>query len=270
MGDSAADRSILDLVADEAKRLQSTVGHADRLKLDEYFSAVRSVEKRISFDAARRKEAVKEDPLARQEIEKLGGRIQSWYSDPARVSERSIDHTEQVRLMLDLMVLAFWTDSTRVATFLFGNEVSGKNFSFVPGVSGSHHELSHHENDKSKLEQYKLINRWHIAQYAYMLDRMRGIREGAGDLLSNSMVLFGSGMKDGNAHSPYNLPLVLAGRGGGTLSTGRHLVYPAKTPLCNLYRSMLTRMGCPLGSFGDSTKELPNLGSGGRNPSAKV
>jgi hypothetical protein len=255
---SPNDRSVLDLVMGDAKRLQSKVGQADRRKLDEYFGAVRSVEKRIAFDAARRRQEYMDDPLARREIEQLGGRIKD-YMDPGKASERGIDHTEQTRIMMDLMVLAFWTDSTRVSTFMFGNEVSGKNFSFLPGVNGSHHEISHHENKPDKLEQYKKINIWHLQQLAYMLDRMKGIKEGDGNLLDNSMVLFGSGMKDGNAHEPHNLPLVLAGKAGGTLATGRHLAYEKDTPLCNLYRSMLRRIGCPTAQFGDSTGELPGL-----------
>jgi hypothetical protein len=157
------------------------------------------------------------------------------------------------------MVLAFWTDSTRVSTFMFANAVSGKNFSFLDGVSGGHHQISHHENDKSKLEQYKRINIWHIQQYAYMLEKMQSIREGEGTLLDNSMILFGAGMRDGNKHDPHNLPLVLAGRAGGTISPGRHLVYEKKTPLCNLYRSMLSRMNAPVDKFADSTGELPGL-----------
>jgi len=258
---SARDASVLDAVREDAKRLRGVVGQADRLKLEEYFEAVRAVEQRIAFDAARRRQEVLADPLARREVEKLGERIRDYYAaDPARVSERGIDHTEQVRLMLDIIVLAFWTDSTRVSTFLFGNEVSGKNFSFLPGVSGGHHQISHHENDPAKMEEYKRINIWHLQQYAYMLERMKSIREGEGTLLDNSMVLFGSGMRDGNAHSPHNLPIVLAGRAGGTLATGRHLVYDKKTPLCNLYKGMLARMGVKgVERFGDSTGELPGL-----------
>jgi hypothetical protein len=258
-GATAKDQSVLDLVMDDARGLKAKVGHADQNKLDEYFDAVRSVERRIAFDAARRKAEYEGDPLARQEIEKLGGRIKDYYTDPAKIRERGIDHTEQVRLMLDIMVLAFWTDATRVSTFMFGNEVSGRNFSFLPGVSGSHHEISHHQNDKAKLEQYKRINIWHMAQYAYMLEKMKAIREGEGTLLDNAMVMIGGGMKDGNAHSPYNLPIVLAGRAGGTLATGRHLAYEPKTPLCSLYQGMLTRLDTPVDHFGDSTHELPGL-----------
>lgn len=251
------DKSVLDAVLAEATALRGKIGSADRHKLNEYFDAVRSVEKRIAWDAARRKGEHLADPLARKEIEKLGGRIRDYYAVPE--GQRPVDHTEQVRLLLDIIVLAFWTDSTRVATFMFGNEVSGKNFSFLPGVSGGHHQISHHENDKTKLEQYQKINVWHLEQYAYLLGRLKSIREGDGTLLDNSMILFGSGMRDGNAHSPYNLPILLGGRGGGTLATGRHLVYDKKTPLCNLYRALLPRLGAPVASFGDSSGELAGL-----------
>lgn len=262
---SAADRSVLDAVLEDANQLKTRVGAADRRKLDEYFDAVRSVEQRISFDATRRAAEYDGDALARKEIERLGGRIKDYYQDPTKIRERGIDHTEQVRLMLDIMVLGFWTDTTRVATFMFGNEVSGRNFSFLPGVSGSHHEISHHQDEKEKLAQYEKINLWHVQQYAYMLERMRAFREGEGTLLDNSMVLFGGGMRDGNAHSPYNLPIVLGGRGGGSLATGRHLIYEPKTPLCNLYRGMLTRMGAPVPTLGDSVGELPGLSDPGYN-----
>lgn len=256
-GTSDGDKSVLDAVLEDARSLQSKIGSADRHKLNEYFDAVRSVETRIAWDAARRKQEHLADPATAKEIEKLGGRIRDYYAVPE--GQRGIDHTAQVRLMLDIMVLAFWTDSTRVATFMFGNEVSGKNFSFLPGVGGGHHQISHHENDAAKLEQYQKINVWHLEQYAYLLTRLKSIPEGNGTLLDNAMVLFGSGMKDGNAHSPYNLPIVLGGRGGSTLATGRHLVYDKKTPLCNLYRALLPRLGVPVAAFGDSSGELAGL-----------
>jgi len=161
--------------------------------------------------------------------------------------------------MLDLMVLAFWTDSTRISTFMYGNAVSGKNFSFLDGVKGSHHQISHHENKPEQLEQYQRINTSHIQQLAYLLEKMEAIKEGPATLLDNSMVLFGAGMRDGNRHDPHNLPLVLAGRGGGTILSGRHLVFEKKTPLCNLYRSMLVRMGAPVDHLADSTGELAGL-----------
>ena len=250
------DGSILDAVLEDANALSGRVGTADKQKLQEYYDAVRGVEKRIAFDAMRRAHDVKSDPLARREVEKLGGRIRDYYSVPE--GRHGIDHTEQVRLMLDMMVLAFWTDTTRVATFMFGNEVTGKNFSFLEGVSGGHHEISHHQGDKGKLEEYRRINVWHLQQYAYMLEKMRGIREGAGTLLDNSLVLLGGGIRDGNSHDPHNLPIVLAGR-GGKLATGRHLVFPKETPLCNLYRSLLTCLELPAPAFGDSVGELTGL-----------
>lgn len=257
--DTASDKSVLDLVLNDAHRLRKRIGKADQSKLGEYLDSVRAVEKRIEHDARQKAGDYRSDPLALKEIEKLGARITSYYDDPAQASERRVNHTEHVRLMLDLMVLGFWTDSTRVSTFMFANAVSGKNFSFLEGVSGGHHQISHHENDKGKLEEYKRINIWHLQQYAYMLEKMRSIREGEGTLLDNSMILFGAGMRDGNKHDPHNLPLVLAGRGGGTISTGRHLVYEKNTPLCNLYRSMLVRMNAPVEKLADSTGELPGL-----------
>jgi hypothetical protein len=267
--DATRDQSVIDLVLEDAKRLQRKLGQADQQKLNEYLDSVRAVEKRIEFDAKRQRATVMSDPLARQAIEELGRRVEP-YSDPARVSERRGDHTEHVRLMLDLMVLGFWTDSTRVSTFMFGNAVSGRNFGFLGSGFGNHHQTSHHENKQESLDQYKRINQWHLEQYAYMLDKMRAIKEGDRTLLDNSMILFGAGMRDGNAHSPKNLPIVLAGRAGGTLASGRHLAYEKGTPLCNLYRSMLTRMGTPVETFGDSTGELPGLDDPEFKGAAKV
>jgi hypothetical protein len=257
------DRSILDLVADDAKSLRNQVGKSDRMKLDEYFDSVRAVEKRIAFNNRQRAEENKLPATALAEIEALDKRIATW-ADPqrqrlARGVRNSGDHTDHVRLMLDLMVLAFWTDSTRVSTFMFGNGVSPKNFSWLEGVKGGHHEISHHKNEKAALDMYARINRWHVQQFAYMLDRMSAIREGEGTLLDNSMMLFGSCMRDGNQHNPRNLPLVLAGKAGGTIKGGRHIASKKNSPLCNLYVSMLDRMGTPVKHFGDSTGPMKGL-----------
>jgi hypothetical protein len=259
-GISTTDASVLDAVRDDAKRLQARVGARDREKLDEYFESVRAVERRIEFDAKRRAEEYDGDSLARQAIDKLGGRIDDYYKDPANLRvRRRVDHTGHVRLMLDIMTLGFWTDSTRVSTFMFGNAVSGKNFSFLEGVKGGHHQISHHENRAENLEQYKRINQWHLTQYAYLLEKLRSIKEGERTLLDNSMIVFGAGMHDGNRHDPRNLPIILAGQGGGTIATGRHLVYEKNTPLCNLWKSMLTRVGAPIDKVADSTGELAGL-----------
>ena len=253
------DRSILDLVGEDARALRDQVGQDDRRRIDEYLESVRAVEARIAHEASGRRATLRDDPAARAAIAELGGRIDAYNTDPGQVRERRMDHTPHARLMLDLMVLAFQTDSTRISTFMFGNAVSGKNFSFLDGVSGSHHEMSHHENDAAKLDQYERISRWHVEQYAYMLDRMRSIREGEGTLLDNSLVLFGSALRDGNSHNPHNLPILLGGKGGGAIAPGRHLSYAKDTPMANLFVSMLDRVGAPVDHVADSTEPLPGL-----------
>ena len=240
------ERSLLDLVLEDADRLRGALGRDDRHKLDEYMESVRAVERRIEFfSRADEREWKAEAP-----------------PETLRPDGAPGDHREHVRLMLDLIVLAFQTDSTRIATFMFANDVSPKDFSgLIPGVKGGHHEFSHHENKAEKYEPYAKINRWHVEQLAYMLEKMSAIREGEGTLLENSMVLFGSSMSDGNRHDPNNLPIILAGRGGGTIRSGRHIASPKNTPLCNLYASMLSRMGVAVEKFGDSTGPLDLSGA---------
>jgi hypothetical protein len=257
--DPARDRSVLDLVLADAKRLRGQVGKNDQLKLDEYLESVRAVEQRIEFETRRKAGEVLADPLALAAVEKLDRRITDYFADPAQASERSGNHTEHVRLMLDILALAFWTDSTRVGTFMFANAVSGRNFSFLDPALGGHHQTSHHEGDATKLGHYTRMVAWHVEQYAYLLGRLRSFREGDGTVLDHAMIVFGAGLRDGNSHSPRNLPTLLAGRGGGTLATGRHLSYAPDTPLANLHLAMLRRMGVPAARFSDSTGELPGL-----------
>ena len=138
--------------------------------------------------------------------------------------------------MLDMIALAFQSDTTRISTFMFGNAVSGVNFRFLEGVTDSHHEVSHHRTIADKLRQYSLINRWHVEQYAYLLRKLRDMKEGEGSVLDNSMVLFGSALSDGNSHNPHKLPLILGGRGGGRLATGQHLVYLRRYSGCESLR----------------------------------
>jgi hypothetical protein len=260
---SADDKSVLDLVLEDANALRSKVGKVDQQKLDQYLDSVRSVERRIQADEKSLSAGENSDPAAQKALEELNQRINKAFGgqdeEKQLGSQPRFDHTEHVRLMMDIMVLAFWTDSTRVSTFMFGNAVSGKNFSFLDGVTGGFHEISHHQNDPKQMEQYKLINTWHMEQYAYMLGRMKGIDEGGSSLLKNSMVLCGSPLRDGNQHEPKNVPTVLAGQGGGTINTGRHLECDSDTPLCNLWVSMLNRMGAPVKKFADSTGDL-NIG----------
>jgi hypothetical protein len=238
-------QSLLDRALEDAATLRRRLGRDDQVKLDEYLDSVRAVEKRIEF-------ALKPDP-------------RDWEPEtpaqlpPAPDQKAPADFREHVKLMLDLMVLAFQTDSTRIITFMFANDVSGRNFSFLPGVSGGHHDMSHHEHKDEKIKQYREINRWHTAQLAYLLAKLRAIPEGDGTLLDNSMILFGSSISDGNRHDPNNLPIILAGGAGGALRTGRHLTSPKETPLCNLYTTMLDAVGVKIESFGDSAGVLPDL-----------
>ena len=237
-----ADRSVLDLVMEDAQELQGRLGANDRRRVDEYMESVRSLEQRM-------------DRLANNQGEPWKPR--AAYDGMGKPGDKMPGtHLEHCRLMIDLMVLAFQTDTTRVATFMFGNSVSNINFAWLDGVADAHHSLSHHQNEEDKLRQYEIIAKWHMEQYAYMLDRMKSLREGEQSLLENSMVMFGSDLRDGNAHDPHNLPIVLAGQGGGQISTGRHLVHARNTPLANLYLSMLDVMGTPVEQFADSTEKV--------------
>jgi len=253
------NKSVLDLVLSEAKALRGRVGKDDQRRLDEYLESIRSVEQRIEADIARVASGENLDPAAREAIANLDKRIagaMAQQKDPG--GRLRLDHTEHSRLMMELMTLGFWSDSTRVSTFMFGWAVSGKSFTFLDGVKHGHHECSHHENKPEKLEQYQKINTWHAEQFAHLIDRMQSIKEGDGTLLDHTLLLFGSSMRDGNAHSPKNLPLVLAGHGGG-LQGGRHLVSKDDTPMCNLFLSLLQLGGVRAERFGDSTGTLQGL-----------
>jgi hypothetical protein len=228
------DRVLLDLVLDDARSLRGRLGRDDQAKFDEYLDAVRAVEKRIAFYS-------KPDP-------------REWKPEaPEMAAPEGApgDHRTHVRLMFDLIALAFRTNQTRIA-----NDVSGRNFAqLIPGVNGGHHEFSHHEGKKEKYEAYSKIVRWHVEQFGYLLEQLKAVKENEGTLLDNSLLVFGSSISDGNRHDPANLPILLGGRGGG-VESGRHLASPKKTPLCNLYLSILQRMGVKDASFGDSNAPL--------------
>ena len=235
--------SVLDLVMEETNSVRRQASANDKVKLDEYFESVRSVERRAE---AALKPQLRWINQGKAPMERPGPGI------PA-------EHAEHVKLMLDILVLAFWTDSTRIATFMFGDAQSGVDYSWVPGVHGSFHGNSHHLNEPGKMEQYARIVDWHTQQLAYFLGKVKSLDEGGTSLLDNSMFLFGSSIKDGNAHEPENLPLILAGRAKGTIKPGRRLRAEVKTPLCNLHLAMLNRMGAMEKSFGDSTGPLEGL-----------
>ncbi len=236
--------SVLDLVSDHARSVKRQVSSNDRIKIDEYMQSVRDVERRIESTSKPQPRWVNEQRFD--------------LSRPAPGVPKK--HQEHVRLMLDILVLAFWTDTTRVATFMFGNAQSGRNFSFLEGVDSSFHGISHHERKPEKLEAYQKIVGWHVSEFAYLVGKMDSLQEAPGTtLLDNSMLLYGSTIREGNSHEHENLPILLAGKGGGTVKSGRRLRAPKQTPLCNLYLSLMDRMGVSLAQFGDSTGRLEGL-----------
>ena len=231
------DRSILDFVTAETNVLERRLGAGDRLKLAQYLDAVRDVERRI------------------QRAEEQSDREVPVVEQPIGIPDTFEAHA---RLMFDLLALAYQTDLTRVSTFMFGKEVSGRSFPEI-GVPGGHHGYSHHQNDPNNLAMLAKINTHHIAQFGYFLEKLRATPDGDGSLLDHALFVYGSGISDGNLHFHLDLPILLAGGSSGHLKGGRHLRYPSETPLANLHVSMLDKLGLPMEQFGDSTGPLGYL-----------
>ncbi len=238
------DSLLLDRVLKDAKRLRSGLGSADRSRLDEYLSSVRSLEKRIERSS---------DPRNRT------WRARATFDPREAPTDQPSGHLEHVRLMLDMVAIAFQSDTTRIATFMFGNAVSNVSFRFLDGVTAGHHDVSHHGNKAEKLAEYKLVNRWHVEQFAYLLGRLAAMPEGDSNVLFNSMIVFASALSDGHRHDPRKLPILLGGRGAGRIDSGRHLVYPEDHPLADLYLALLDAFGAPVDRFADSQGQLPGL-----------
>jgi hypothetical protein len=237
----AYNKSVLDFVTEDAKQLNKSLGQADLRKLDEYFTSVREVEARIERT---RKE---------METKIAAPRAKPDMAAPTGIPKEYQDH---VRLMCDLMVLAFQTDVTRVVTLPFANDGSNRPYKTI-GVGEGHHDLSHHGKNAEKQAKLKLINTFHIEQLAYLVGKMAGVKEANGTtLLDNVMLVYGSGIGDGDRHNHDDLPILLLGKGGGTVQAGRYTKVPFNTPLMNLYLAMFERLGCPTQSFGDSTGVL--------------
>jgi hypothetical protein len=230
-------KSILDFVVEDASTLKGRLGSTDQRKVEEYLTAVREIELRV-------------DRAADQTVGDLPN-----FARPSGIPK---DYQEHIRLMCDLMVLAFQGDVTRVSTFMFANEGSNRSYAFIDVPEG-HHDLSHHGGDPKKHEKIARINRFHVSQYAYFLEKLRSIQEGDGTLLEHAMIVYGSGISDGNRHNHNDLPVLLAGKGGGSIRSGRHVVYKKDTPLNNLYLAMLDRIGAPIDRLGDSTGPLEDL-----------
>jgi hypothetical protein len=229
------DLSILDSIVEEADSLGRKVGKRDRLKLNEYLDAIRDVERRL------------------QKAEEQNDQQLPILTQPASVPPVYEDYA---KLMFDLQVLAQQTDLTRITTFMLGRELSGRQYPEI-GAPDAHHPTSHHQNAPEKRGNYAKINAFHTRLFAYYLEKLRSTPDGDGSLLDHMIVLYGSGMSDGNLHATEDLPLVLAG--GGVGRGGRHISYPGETPLPNLHLTLLDKLGAPVESLGDSTGKLEQL-----------
>jgi len=237
------ETSVLDLVRDQAARLRKIGSNTDRVRLDEYFESVRSVEQRMQAALRPQKRWINQGKFP---LERPGPGI------PA-------SRPEHMKLMMDILVLALWSDTTRIATMMTADAQTNEDYSFLPGVRGGFHSISHHAEEPVRKKQYETCVTWHVEQVAYFLKRLKSLDEGGTSLLDNSMVSFGCGIKCGNLHLERDLPIALAGGGKGSLHPGRRLRFKPETPLCNLYLAMLHRMGIEEKSFGDSTGPLQGL-----------
>lgn len=225
-------KSVLDFVQDDAKSLQKKLGIADQRKVEEYLYAVREVENRL---AGSDKLKVGEDGIPN-------------FPRPAGVPR---DWSEHCKLMLDMAAIAIRTDSTRVLTFMFANEGNNRGYPEI-GAPESHHDLSHHGKSEEKQAKVQKINRYHMQHFAYLLDHFANIEEAGGKLLDHCMILYGSGISDGDRHNHDDLPIIMAGKAGGKIKKASHWKFPKDTPLCNLYLWMLNQVGVKADSFGDS------------------
>jgi uncharacterized protein DUF1552 len=228
------NRSILDSVTDSMKQLQGTLGTPDRRRVDQYFEAIRQVELRLQRVEAQNAES----PTMGEGVAR-----------PLGAPEKFEDH---IRLMMDLQVLAFQSDITRVTTLMFAAERSGRSYPEA-GVPDSHHSVSHHDNNPEKLAKVAKIDAYHIQQLAYFIGKLRDTQDGDGTLLDHSMLLYGAGISNGNVHDHSPLPILLCGGGAGQLQGGRHIVFKDEPPLSNVVRSVLDKAGVHADHLGEST-----------------
>jgi hypothetical protein len=231
------DRSILDLVTQDVARLQTKLGGKDRAKLTQYLDSIRDIERRIQ---------IAEDQSARElpSVERPVGVPPTF--------------TAHCKLMMDLQVLAFQTDMTRVITFMMGREQNTRIYNEL-GIKDAYHPLSHHQNNPDKIAQVHQIDILHSQMFAYYLEKMRSTPDGDGSLLDHSMVIYGSSLSDGNLHVHNDLPILLVGGGAGQIKGGRHIRYPEDTPTTDLFLTLLDKLGIPLENFGDSTGRVDLL-----------
>jgi hypothetical protein len=229
-------RSILDFVSSDAQSLRGSLGPTDQRKLDEYLGSIRAIEEQLA--RAERESAV--DP-----------HMDKPYGVPS-------DFAEHFRLMTDMITVAFQADLTRVVTFLVTREGTSRAYREI-GIPDGHHPLTHHRNQVELMDKVAQINRYHVDQFAKWAAQLKAAREDEGSILDNSMIVYGAGLADGNAHTHHDLPTLIAGRGGKFIKTGRRVVYRRETPMCNLFMTMMDRMGVRMDHFGDATGQLNGL-----------
>ena len=233
----AMRRSILDETLESTRKLESTLGGADRRKVEEYLTSVREIEQKVERAA------------------KEGMTIDTGIDKPFGVPP---EFPEYFRLMTDLLLVAFKADLTRISTVMIGREGSVRPYPEI-GVADGHHPLTHHMGNMEMLDKVRRINTLHAKLFAEFVEKLKNTREGSGTLLDRSLIVYGSGLSDGNAHAHDQLPTVLAGRGGGAVRPGRHLVYQRETPVANLFATMLECVGVRPDHIGDSTGRLEGL-----------
>ena len=231
------DRSILDSVTEKVADLQRGIGPEDRNKMAQYLDAVRDVERRI------------------QKAEEQSARELPVVQQPAGIPPTFGEH---IRLMFDLQLLAYQTDLTRVVSFMVGREISGRTYNEI-GIPDAHHPLSHHLDDPVKIGTMSKINTYHVLLFAEFVEKMRSTPDGDGSLLDHSLLLYGAGMSNSNAHAAINLPVMLVGGAGGGLKGGRHITYPEDTPMANLLMAIMDSLGVPMDQVGDSNGMLDVL-----------
>jgi len=238
-------KKIVDLVLDDAKSLQRNLGLNDRQKLDEYLTSVSEVQSRITRELNASKAGLNITNEIYAEIQQAQAEIKAGLSGAQKSlsAQPKIPYPEYSKMMMDIMALAFWSNSTRVSTLMFGDGGSKRNMSFLDGVSGDHHSISHHGNDPEKGEQYKRITTYYVEEYVYLLKKLHSYKEGDSSVLDNSMIMFGSSFGNGQIHAKGNIPLIMAGSAGGRIKTNRYISAPGKrTNASALHRSVLDIM----------------------------
>jgi hypothetical protein len=230
-------RSILDFVTSDTKKLEMDLGPTDRRKLDEYLSSIREVELQLQ--------------KAEKDNAQIDPHMEKPYGTPA-------DFSEHFRLMSDMITIAFQADLTRVVTFLVTHEGTSRAYREI-GISDGHHPLTHHMGNTEKLDKVAEINLYHMQQFAAWMQRMKAAKDGDGSLLDHSMIVYGAGLSDGNRHLHEDLPTAILGKANGTVKPGRRVVFRRETPMCNLFLSMMDRMGVHMDHFGDATGRLDGV-----------